>query len=797
MMKSGAFYFKTAWRRPLISKALIAEDFRRYWIIPAVAAAIYFLLSVFPILISYDTLERDRIDFIRPLVQGGNAALFFCNTLLPVMTATVLYRYMHSSASASVVHAMPFTRSTLFNSHFAAGICMSAIPVFFCGSILLLISKPVMVESMNFDSDITRSMFGWMEWEGSVQTTELTDVFSRSAILAWMGYSLLAIAVIYAVAAFATSVTGNSVMHFILAGVLTILAQGILFAATAYFRRFLYGYTMPETYADWLIGINPLTQGYAGYEPLLSAGWTLWYLISIAAMYGAGLYLYLTKKLERAAESITCRPFAVYLSYIASFFGMTVFGSYFYLASDANDFVMYLGFAAGFILVFLIAEIILSGTWKIFNKKMFVRMSGYVLTAVLFLASLCFDFTGYETRIPAGAGQVQSVALNNGFYGKIMGGYSYNARALELRTAANIEAALHLHQELIKLGAKRSKGYGAANSESYGFSYTLKNGSDLSREYRDLPIMEFLIENKDLKTIMESEEFKRSIVWNHLIPKGSGEDPWQPSIQTVILDAEGGSQVSFSAEAQIKGFYQSFQKDLMDRSYEEMLFPRAPFINLRFVMGVPVDTSQGNGRIKTQSGYAAFEEQDMQSDYQYFQLDANFHHTTAWLKANGYTANLCLKPEQVHYITVDQFVFDKDGYPAYTGDPQRDERIAYEKAWNEGSDPGTDSIIQTEEENRFSISPPAATKRKMVITDKEQIRKVLESYNVSDGPASGIDAYTVAIFYSPAEGGAASDVYESFDGEKRDSQDTSDGVRRILGSYYELTVPAEIAAYFE
>jgi len=278
-MKSKASYFS-------VSKPLIIENLRRFWAIPALAFLVYFLSGVFPILMTYSHLN-DLGNYIEMSLNNQQPFYMFAHLMFPVIAAVVIFRYLQSISSVSVMHSMPFTRAKLYNSGFVSGLILITAPILANGLILLAISKPVYNQYHN----------------GIMMVTDKVNLFARMDILNWIWTSLIIAFVIFAVSVFAGIVTGNSLMHFATAIWFNFLIPALYAVFIAYFSHYLYGFDTTGNWAEYGMKISPFLNIIQS-EGTFGAGSTIYYIVSFLILFGITSFLYQKRKLEHATDSL-------------------------------------------------------------------------------------------------------------------------------------------------------------------------------------------------------------------------------------------------------------------------------------------------------------------------------------------------------------------------------------------------------------------------------------------------------------------------------------------------------------
>ncbi len=720
-------------KSPLFSKALMVEDFRRFWPLPVLATLAGFLTTIFPILISYSTLNENYY-LLQSTLSGTNGFLAFENVVIPICVAVVLFKYMHSVSASTIVHAMPVTRAGLYASHVASGSIMSLAHIIFNGLILLMMHKPVLNPV----------------YENGSNTPTMKDIFTPLSVLDWMWQAALIVLVIYAIACFAASVSGNQLFHFLLSCTLVFLTSGILLTLTFYFDSFLVGYVASSDFNNIMISISPVLRPFSN-DTGFDIGWTLWYAFSAIVLLGMGYYVYQTKKLERVSDSMTLRPMALFISFIITFLGMTAFGAFFtalapqtsYRSTLHSPFV-YIGFAIGGLLTFIIMELVLAKSWSIFNKNMFIRLGIYALCSTLFIVGINIDITGYERKLPD-AGKVKSMYIDEDILGSLLspnnGNYKQNSNRIEFSDPENIQAAIDLHASLIDI---RNEAYPTESAlfNCY-FDYAMKNGTSLERGYFSIPNEKLFI-NPDYQKIIGSTEFKQKMNISNLMYTSEAltMDPYAFQKLTVTSSVAAGEPIVLSETEQIE-LYSLLKADIMDQSFEGIFMPKGSLISMSFA-----STAQSVGHFKEISdGRVSSSPQDFtayQSEFMNFKIGDSYTRVIDWLKSKGYYDRLMLNIDDVAYA-----VLDENSYNSLTYDK-------YDK-----------EMTSVEEINNFGLTPPTPSSTRKVITDKAEIMALISNSTPSRANSYSYDSVAshklyICVRYSEAFLKAHNGEYSNF-----------------------------------
>lgn len=667
-MKSKASYFS-------VSTSLIKENLRRFWAIPVISFLVYFLSGVFPILMSYDEINR-MASYIEMSLQNLQPFYMGAHLLIPVLTAVILFRYLQSVSSVAVMHSLPFTRPRLFNSSFLSGMILILAPILLNGIILLLLAKP------------TYQQWGY----GADLTVEAVDVFTRLGVINWIFTSMIIVLVLFSISVFAGIVTGNNLVHLLLS-FFFIFLMSILYAVfNLYFDHYLYGFSLS---GDWLeIGLNisPYTgilenQGHFDFPAVV------FYKGTFLVMFIVSAVLYYRRKLERATDALTFDFLKPILCYIITLLGMTLLGFYFQVLGDESELYMYTGFAAGTIIFFIIGQMIVTKTTRIFNKEGLKSFLIYALIAILFLIGLNVDITGYERRVPDDA-KIETAVLSNNFNNSIS---YYQPMAEEhnrFKNPENLKAITEFHRSILE---NRDRFLSSEDNGYYGsidLSYDLGGLFDLSRTY--MIDYEFYRDSQAMATIFESPEYKAI---NSLYNLGADQS-------TSILIYQDGYQNTvpeIKNQGDVDELISCLEEDFRAMTFAQFSSLRHTYASAELYYTYTEDDVIGG---RDQTGTISL------------QIPLTSTRTIEWLEDHGY--DFAVKADQIQSITI---------YPSQ----QSDVAIPMEKY---------SSVYDTEKYGYNGMEPI------MTITDAEQIQKVLDRWDIQ--PIHSVESYSIEIQLQPS-----------------------------------------------
>lgn len=684
-VRSRASYFS-------ISLPLVKENFRRFWAIPVISFLVYFLSGVFPILMKYNKIN-DIASYINSSLLNQQPFYMAAHLFVPVIAAVVLFRYLQSVGSAAVMHSLPFTRRQLFNSNFISGFLMCTVPILLNGIILLLLSKPT-----------------YQQWATDNGTTTMSavNVFTHAAVLNWILVSVLIVAVLFSIAVFSGIVTGNMFIH-MLASFFFIFIIPVLYSIFyMYFEMYLFGFSATGQFQEICLAISPYTEvlstgGHFTIIPLL------FYIGTFILMYVISTMLYCRRKLERASDSLVFDFLKPIICYIIAFLGMTLLGVYFFALGDSSYPLMYAGFASGAVIFFIIGQMIIMKTPRVFNLSGVKSFLIFAVLATAFIVAVNFDLTGFENRTPDPANIVSATCSEN--FDLILTNSDFTNQKLE--DPENLAALAAFQKSIVE---NKSRFESKKTNEPYpkqtvNIAYDLKGLLNMNRSYN--VDYAFYAKSPEIKKIYGSLEYKTSHSLYAL-----GADKFTEI--TISSDIYQENPPIINNAAEMQEFIASIEKDLRNMTYEEAISLK------RYYASVQINYNFTN---KAAVG-AAKEARSTTVNIPY-----SFGNTIAWIKSHNYDHNFDLTAERIDYINiykasaavgVESVTSDGNGYTVVskTGDSSYYDAQSYAKEYGNG---------------KIAIKPL------MKITDKAKIQKILAAYDRVQ--IDNKNAYSVEICY--------------------------------------------------
>lgn len=629
-MRFKASYFN-------LSGALIRENIRRFWALSVLSFIGYFLSGILPIIFSYSRLDVMSWQ-IQQLLNNQYFPYGFLHLVVPVVAAVVLYRYLHSPGSVTMVHSLPLTRAKIFNSNFLSGLILVVLPLIATTIILLLLAKPVFTHG------------------GSV------DLFTTSLVLQWLWQSLIVVSSVYGIGVFAGVVSGNTALHMLLGFGFNGLLPALYAVSIAYFNEFLFGFDGVSRWFDLAAGIMPYTKAIQ-IQGAFSLGLTIYYIAFFFAVLVASALLYHKRQLEKAGDSLVFKSAGIVICYLIAFFGMSLMAFYFNTIpliqemETQGHMMFYFGLLVGIVIFLYIGRMIVTKTPRVFNRESLKHLAIYTVIALVFVVSIDLDFTGFEKRIPTPS-KVNSVGITDLEFTEDFGRYDpifFKASEYEevylnefiFKDEKNIAAIANFHQEVLDKRSEIENNTKYWSSQSLGMLYDRSGFFDLGRRYL-LP-KNIIIESKDLKEIFESQEFKTNYSFKALaVLKPTRITAYNDLLRNSTMDSYGVKNINNAKE--IEDLMNAMEQDFQARTWEQHIDNKSRLANIELAFSGITDPKNERYGYYSDSYYE--EENGDKLRIMALTIRKSDANTIAWLKEHGYYGGLTIKVEDISHITV-------------------------------------------------------------------------------------------------------------------------------------------------
>lgn len=616
-MKLKTYYSK------FFSWPLMLENMKRFWAISVVGFLLYFLSGAFPMLMEYDNIS---IYTLQNIFANHNAGYMAAHLFLALAAAVSVFKYLQTTGGVSVMHSMPFSRKTLYVSSYTSGLALAYLPAFLNGLVLLILKTPVYQTAYAEMSSVN------------------VDIFTYSGVFTWMFESFVIIAFLYSIAIFAGMVTGTVIMHVLTAGAFNFLAGALYATFTAYASIYFFGFTFSRYVSELGLRLSPYTYvfehgGHFGRRICAI------YLLIAAVISIATYYIYKRRPLERATDSTVFKFMEYFICFLIVFFSSSLVGLAFY----ENDYG-YGGYALGGILGFIVGQMIVKKTMKIFDMESLRSFIIYIGIMPLILVGFSADLIGYEKNIPS-IGKVKSVEIES--YELALG-----RRPIVFEDVENIQSAIDFHADVVAERSQYRDFYGSG--VSFNLRYNLENGKQIARQYY-LPYSVFM-QSADFKNFIESTEadadveslnsFDRSATEIYFYPQGNDE-----SLTLYYSDDIYYNNIK-------KGLLAALVEDATQMTAEEILGNSVPFLQIEVMNRTAVKVGTSNNATREQTYEYEYGQPDYAQTSYSFSITKEYKHTIEWLKNNGYERFLINVGESDFAIITNDSVdqLSKDGY---------------------------------------------------------------------------------------------------------------------------------------
>jgi len=440
---------KTSW----FNKEAFIQDFRSVgWIGLLSLIALFFILPV-RLLFEFTTKPINTQDYF---ISNLNDVLFINFPLqimlfyvIPVLLSIFLFRYLHVKQQADMIHSFPIKRERLFFHRILSGLFLLYTPILINAFIVLLI----------------------------IQTLGIQDYLSYGQVFEWLGIVMLFEGLMFFAGVLIAMLTGISAVQGILTYIFLFFPLGFSILLIYNLKQIFHGFPANYYLKEEVMYLSPISRlPMLIEEPIYFIEVIIYILLSIAFCF-LSLWLYKKRNIEAASQAIAFPQLKPIFKYGVTFCFMLLGGLYFVEFEEAaSSFWIYFGYISFSLIGYLIAEMILQKSWRVFSS-----LKGYVIYGLvtgLLLVVFHFDLTGYEKKQPP-LSEIESI-----YYGPY-----YNPEFVDdpkeydlnvYHDSRNIEAIYNIHQYLSSNKQPFDNNYGY---ERVTIIYNLKNGDQIIREY--------------------------------------------------------------------------------------------------------------------------------------------------------------------------------------------------------------------------------------------------------------------------------------------------------------------------
>lgn len=423
------------------NKGLFFSNIKRYGWVSCVWAALLFL-AVPMSMLTYETninayqLE-DYMNFFMFRFGGILSNLMLCG--FPVLVGVLVFRYLHSPRSATVLHGLPFSRPRLFINGLVSGFVLMLFPLLLNTAIVLIIKL----------------------------TMPVGQYLDYATIFIWLLNSVCMAFVVFSLTVFVGMFTGNIMAHFVFTYIIHFLPLGLWMLFNELFAALVYGY-------HYISPPGWLTKFPMVYFMRDTLDCDAAYAIAGVVLLALALLAYRKRPLENASDIVVFPVIRPIFKYGVTFcLAITGYIYFCFIMGQTQSIVIALVFA---VIGYAIAQMLLQKTWRIWRSYKGMLVSLAVI--LVFWGAIEFDVTGYEARVPA-VSDVESVTIN--------GLEGIPGAEIKLTEEADIAVISDMHRKLSEnkqYKASWGSTAGMENPTYFDVTYQMKNGSQMSRMYR-------------------------------------------------------------------------------------------------------------------------------------------------------------------------------------------------------------------------------------------------------------------------------------------------------------------------
>ncbi len=456
-MRSGTSFFNGT-----VFKKTVA----RYWPVWAAYLVVWLVCLPLSLLMQLQQLDPELAGYANTVVNTVEHMLASsCQGLLTAavvfapLAAMAVFSHLYNSRSANFFGALPVRREGLFLTHYLAGLAFLLVPDLIVGALTLLVGAA-------FGANCLTTALYWL----LIAFGEGFFFYSFAVFCGMFAGHILALPAFYAI--------------------FNALAAALIMMFEFICTQFYYGYywmegVLPQA-VEWFtpamkldsdVGIEITIPPDVIPEVTLQGGGTLAIYAGAALVLTlAAFLLYRARRLETAGDVVAVAPMRPVFKYSVSFCAGLFLGWLTALILGESTEVWIAASVIWAVAGCFIAQMILEKSFRVFKKWKGPAVMGLVFCALF--AVVCFDLTGFETRIPE-ASDVERITVSDLSSSWDDGSYF----GFETDDPERIEDLIILHRAAVD---QRDRGGVPGGTNGYvnlTLTYHLRSGGTLSRDY--------------------------------------------------------------------------------------------------------------------------------------------------------------------------------------------------------------------------------------------------------------------------------------------------------------------------
>lgn len=438
-------------------------------------------------------------------------------------------------------------------------------------------------------------------------------------LVKWALITILMEIVIFSIGCLAASISGNPIIHAIVALGFSCLVSFMFFFINQNLKYLIYGYYFLDNNlytvlspAIWILD--------RGLKDLTSTE-TIEYILMAICLIVLSQFLFKIRKAEKVGDVLVFEPLKLVFKYTLTLLAMLFMGlifndSKFYIFQSYH---LIAGYIIGAVVGYVIAEMILNKTFliKLNDLKGLVY---YLLVVAVFVSLIRKDALGIERKVPD-ISNIKSV-----YFGSRI--YEYeetkNKSFFESSKEEYVDRVAKLHKEIITDRKIRN-----INGVTAYFVYNLKNGKSIYREYT----IDYDYYKEYLKPVYESYEYKKTNIDLLMVDLDD--------VSSVCIYGPGAlsKEVQLLQKQDIKEALENLKKDCYDEKYESMI---DYYYGSWGEIFIKIKKESSN---KYPSGF-------YNRDGVWIKFKKNYVNFEKWLDKKGLLKNVRVMPEDVDYIAI-------------------------------------------------------------------------------------------------------------------------------------------------
>ena len=439
-------------KKTCFNKAIFKSDIKRFWwisILEAIALIVFCIIPAIQITNQGTFINSPKWRYEMAICLGFS-----------LLTATVLFSFLHSSRSVSAINSYPVSTLSLFCTKLFSGMVLMLIPVIISGYALGIL-------------EVTHTV----HWKYAIKPV-------YNWLVLGLGYS----AVSFSVTTLSAMITGNTIATVVFSLVIAFMPQLIYSSAAFVLENELYGF--------WCTGFDEILKNIYLVPSKITKGYNaiLYPLYSVLVLFLS----YNTYKRRQPEECETIIVFNKLKLVFVYFTGiLAALFSYMLLKKIFDTGSIYTLIPFGIIGIVISSAILKTS----FNFRAYLRPALiYTALCLIFSIAVDFDLTDFERRIPS-IEETCKIEFMSPLYGNPEVLYTGD-NVPEFSEPEDMKLLQKLHLELIKNRATSRDAYN-------GFieiRYILNNGKSLKRKYPAV----YKEANEALVGLFKHESFEKS-----------------------------------------------------------------------------------------------------------------------------------------------------------------------------------------------------------------------------------------------------------------------------------------------